>query len=83
MAAASEPKDRPGRASRAGAHITFSHGFSARHRSIQSSGITSVIWATGYKFDFSLVRLPVLDGDGFPTQKRGVSVGGEARGRAG
>jgi putative flavoprotein involved in K+ transport len=40
---------------------------------IQSAGITSVIWATGYKSDFSLVRLPVLDADGFPIQKRGVT----------
>jgi putative flavoprotein involved in K+ transport len=40
---------------------------------IQSAGITSVIWATGYKFDFSLVRLPVLDADGFPIQKRGIT----------
>jgi putative flavoprotein involved in K+ transport len=40
---------------------------------VQSAGITSVIWATGYKFDFSLVRLPVFDGDGFPIQKRGVT----------
>lgn len=36
-------------------------------------GITSVIWATGFKFDFSLVKLPVLDGDGYPIQKRGVT----------
>jgi len=40
---------------------------------IQSAGITSVIWATGYKFDFSLVKLPVVDKDGFPVQKRGVT----------
>jgi len=40
---------------------------------VQSAGITSVIWATGYKFDFGLVRLPVLDGDGYPIQKRGVT----------
>lgn len=40
---------------------------------IQSAGVTSVIWATGYKFDFSLVRLPVVDEDGFPVQKRGVT----------
>ena len=40
---------------------------------VQSAGITSVIWATGYKFDFGLVRLPVLDGDGYPVQKRGVT----------
>jgi putative flavoprotein involved in K+ transport len=40
---------------------------------LQSAGITSVIWATGYKFDFSLVRLPILDGDGYPIQKRGIT----------
>ena len=40
---------------------------------LQASGITSVIWATGYKFDFSLVKLPVLDQDGFPIQVRGVT----------
>jgi putative flavoprotein involved in K+ transport len=40
---------------------------------LQSAGITSVIWATGYKFDFSLVRLPVLDAGGFPIQKRGIT----------
>lgn len=38
-----------------------------------SAGITSVIWATGYKFDFSLVRLPAFDNDGYPVQKRGVT----------
>jgi putative flavoprotein involved in K+ transport len=36
-------------------------------------GITSVIWATGFKFDFSLVKLPVLDEDGYPIQERGVT----------
>ena len=40
---------------------------------VQSAGITSVIWATGYKFDFGLVRLPVLDADGYPVQKRGIT----------
>jgi putative flavoprotein involved in K+ transport len=40
---------------------------------VQSAGITSAIWATGYKFDFGLVRLPVIDGDGYPIQKRGIT----------
>jgi putative flavoprotein involved in K+ transport len=40
---------------------------------LKSVGITSVIWATGYKFDFSLVKLPVFDEDGYPVQKRGVT----------
>ena len=41
---------------------------------LKSAGITSVVWATGYKFDFSLVKLPVFEGDGFPVQVRGVTV---------
>jgi hypothetical protein len=35
--------------------------------------ITTVIWATGYSFDFSMVQLPIFDSDGYPKQKRGVS----------
>jgi putative flavoprotein involved in K+ transport len=40
---------------------------------LQSAGITSIIWAMGYRFDFSLVKFPVFDSDGFPIQKRGVT----------
>ncbi len=36
-------------------------------------GITSVIWATGYTFDFSWIDLPVFDEDGYPIQDCGVS----------
>ena len=40
---------------------------------IRRAGITSVIWAAGYNFDFSLLKLPVTDSDGFPVQQRGVT----------
>ena len=40
---------------------------------LKAAGIRSIIWATGYKFDFSLVKLPVFDEDGYPVQKRGVT----------
>jgi putative flavoprotein involved in K+ transport len=40
---------------------------------LEAAVITSVIWACGYSFDYSLVKLPVLDGDGFPVQQRGVT----------
>src|SRR5215470_5512270 len=36
--------------------------------------ITNVIWATGYSFDFSMIRLPVTDSDGFAIQTRGVTA---------
>jgi putative flavoprotein involved in K+ transport len=38
---------------------------------LRAAGITTIIWATGYTFDFSMVKLPVFDKDGFPIQNRG------------
>jgi putative flavoprotein involved in K+ transport len=40
---------------------------------ILESGITSIIWATGFGFDFSLVKLPVLAADGYPVQHKGIT----------
>lgn len=39
----------------------------------RKAGITSVIWATGYTFDFRLVKRPIFDEDGYPRQIRGVT----------
>jgi putative flavoprotein involved in K+ transport len=44
-----------------------------RRLDLAASGITSVIWATGYTPDFSFVRLPVLDSSSQPVQRRGVT----------
>ena len=40
---------------------------------LQAAGVTSLIWAQGYSFDFSLVKLPVLDDSGFPVAESGVT----------
>jgi putative flavoprotein involved in K+ transport len=40
---------------------------------LKTAGITTVIWATGYGFDYSWVHLPVCDDYGFPVQQRGVT----------
>lgn len=40
---------------------------------LAEAGITTVIWAIGYTFDYSLVNLPVRDADGFPIQASGVT----------
>lgn len=40
---------------------------------LASAGIATVIWAMGYSFDYSLVKLPLLDSMGFPVQSRGVT----------
>lgn len=40
---------------------------------LRGAGISTIIWAMGYQFDFSLVNLPILDADGYPIQNRGVT----------
>jgi putative flavoprotein involved in K+ transport len=40
---------------------------------LDSAGITTIIWGTGYKFDFSLIRAPVFERNGFPVQRSGVT----------
>ena len=41
---------------------------------LRAAGIGTIIWATGYHYDYSLVDLPVTDEDGFPVQRRGVTA---------
>jgi putative flavoprotein involved in K+ transport len=40
----------------------------------KTTDIGSVIWCTGYEFDFSWVELPVFDGKGYPGHERGVTA---------
>ncbi len=40
----------------------------------KDAGVTTVIWAMGYTFNFELVKLPVCDTDGYPLQTRGVTA---------
>lgn len=40
---------------------------------LKAAGISTIIWAMGYSFDFSLVRLPVFDKVGFPVSESGVT----------
>lgn len=41
---------------------------------LKATGITAIIWATGYGTDFSWLELDVLDAAGKPRHRRGVSV---------
>jgi putative flavoprotein involved in K+ transport len=45
-----------------------------REIQLAEAGISTVIWATGYNFDFSLVKLPIFDEYGYPIQKRGITA---------
>lgn len=40
---------------------------------LREAAISTVIWATGYRLDYSWLGMPILDGYGFPRQRRGVS----------
>jgi putative flavoprotein involved in K+ transport len=40
---------------------------------LEAEGIRSVIWATGFRYDWSVVKLPAFDGTGYPTHERGVT----------
>lgn len=40
---------------------------------LKAAGVGSVIWSSGYDFDYNLVKLPVTDSDGYPLQQRGVT----------
>ncbi len=40
----------------------------------KSIGLGALIWATGYRFDFSWIDLPVLDAGGAPIHDKGVAA---------
>ena len=40
---------------------------------LAKAGIGTIVWATGYRPDFSWVGLPFLDEEGYPIQQRGVA----------
>jgi putative flavoprotein involved in K+ transport len=40
---------------------------------LKSAGINSVIWATGYRSDFSWIKMDMLDNYGYPIHERGVT----------
>ncbi len=40
---------------------------------LHASGISVVLWATGYRPDLGWIDLPILDAQGYPRHRRGVS----------
>jgi putative flavoprotein involved in K+ transport len=40
---------------------------------VDTANITSVIWATGYRLDFGILDIPVLDEWNYPRHQRGVT----------
>ena len=46
----------------------------ARTLDLDRTGIGTVVWATGFRRDFSWLHAPVLDDSGEPVQQRGVTA---------
>jgi putative flavoprotein involved in K+ transport len=40
---------------------------------LRAAGITSLVWATGFRPDFGWIRPPIAAQDGFPEHRRGVT----------
>jgi putative flavoprotein involved in K+ transport len=40
---------------------------------LQDAGIAAVVWATGFRFNFDFVKLPIFDQAGEPVHRRGVT----------
>ncbi len=40
---------------------------------LANSNIKSIVWTTGFRSDWSWVELPMFDGAGYPTHKRGIT----------
>jgi len=40
---------------------------------MRRENVAAIIWATGYRYDYGWLRVPVLDAQGRPLQQRGVT----------
>lgn len=40
---------------------------------LADAGISTILWATGFNFDYGWIDLPILDQWGYPVQQRGVT----------
>ncbi len=45
-----------------------------RRLDLKEANVSTVIWATGFTADFGWIHLPVLDQEGMPAHRRGVSA---------
>jgi putative flavoprotein involved in K+ transport len=46
----------------------------ARELDLAQARISGVVWATGFRSDWSWVELPIFDGNGYPDHRRGVTT---------
>ena len=53
--------------------IDWAPGATPTQLDLDSAGINSIVWATGYHYDFSWIDAEIFDNRGYPDQQRGVT----------
>jgi putative flavoprotein involved in K+ transport len=43
------------------------------HLNLKDAGVTAIVWASGFRYDFDWVKLPIFDDGGEPVHRRGVA----------
>jgi putative flavoprotein involved in K+ transport len=46
---------------------------SISHLNLKDAGISAIVWASGFRYDFDWVKLPIFDDGGEPVHRRGVT----------
>ena len=46
---------------------------SVSHLNFKDAGVSAIVWASGFRYEFDWVKLPVFDGVGEPVHRRGVT----------
>jgi putative flavoprotein involved in K+ transport len=43
------------------------------HLNLRDAGVSAIVWASGFRYDFGWVKLPIFDDGGEPVHRRGVT----------
>ena len=43
------------------------------HLNLKDAGVSAIVWASGFRYDFDRVKLPIFDDGGEPMHRRGVT----------
>ncbi|MCE3243863.1 MAG: FAD-dependent oxidoreductase [Deltaproteobacteria bacterium] len=54
-------------------NITKEISIPVSHLNLKDAGVSGIVWATGFRYDFDWVKLPIFDDGGEPVHRRGVT----------
>jgi len=55
------------------ANITKEISTPVSQLNLKDAGFSAIVWATGFRYDFDWIKLPILDSGGEPSHRRGVT----------